>query len=147
MAFIIKDKKRDKVYHYEVTSYWDKEKKQPRQKRKYLGVEDEQGNVITPRKEVKIKKIQEYGGTYLLNELASECKLKEVLNEVYPEKSDEILNLVYFKILESSPYYLYKDWEESTYIPQGMCFTSQEASRFMMSLGEDEDRQNSFFSK
>lgn len=147
MVFIIKDKKRDKVYHYEVTSYWDKEKKQPRQKRRYLGVEDEQGNVITPRKEVKIKNIQEYGGTYLLNELAKECGLREVLNNVYPEASDEILNLVYFKILEMAPYYLYKDWGEKTYLPYGKSFTSQEASRFMQSLGEDESRQNRFFSE
>jgi len=37
MSYIVEQKIKGKICLYEVTSYWDKEKKQPRQKRKYLG--------------------------------------------------------------------------------------------------------------
>ena len=41
MSFIYEQKIKGKVYLYKSTSYWDKEKKQPRQKRVYLGKKDE----------------------------------------------------------------------------------------------------------
>ena len=147
MSFIVKQRKNGKIYHYEATNYWDKEKKQSRQKRRYLGVEDENGEVKTPRKEIIIKRNQEYGVTYLLNALAEECKLKKVLKEIYPESYQDLLNLVFFKISTSSPYYLYKDWSESVYLPSGHGMTSQDASRFMIGIGDDEDRQTRFFRK
>ena len=44
------DKKRGVKYAYESVSYWDKEKKQPRSKRKYLGkVDPETGEIITSK--------------------------------------------------------------------------------------------------
>ena len=44
------DKKTGTKYAYESISYWDKEKKQPRSKRKYLGkVDPETGNIIPSR--------------------------------------------------------------------------------------------------
>lgn len=46
------DKKTGIKYAYESTSYWDKEKKQPRSKRKYLGkVDPETGEIIPCKKE------------------------------------------------------------------------------------------------
>lgn len=46
------DKKTGIKYAYESTSYWDKEKKQPRSKRKYIGkVDPETGEIIPCRKE------------------------------------------------------------------------------------------------
>lgn len=44
------DKKTGAKYAFESVSYWDKEKKQPRSKRKYLGkVDPETGNIIPSR--------------------------------------------------------------------------------------------------
>ena len=42
MSYIVeqKNKRNNRVYVYEVFGYWDKEKQQSRQKRKYLGVKD-----------------------------------------------------------------------------------------------------------
>ena len=46
------DKKTGIKYAYESTSYWDKEKKQPRSKRTYIGkVDPETGEIIPSRKE------------------------------------------------------------------------------------------------
>ena len=36
MSYIIEQRIGNHTYLYEVESYWDREKKQPRQKRKYL---------------------------------------------------------------------------------------------------------------
>ncbi len=45
------DKKTGIKYAYESTSYWDKDKKQPRSKRKYLGkVDPETGDIIPSRR-------------------------------------------------------------------------------------------------
>lgn len=48
MSSIIHVKSKDgrRVYVYESTSYWDKEKKAPRSKRKLLGRLDENGNIV-----------------------------------------------------------------------------------------------------
>ena len=44
------DKKTGAKYAFESTSYWDKDKKQPRSKRKYLGkVDPETGEIIPTR--------------------------------------------------------------------------------------------------
>lgn len=44
------DKKTGTKYAFESISYWDKDKKQPRSKRKYLGkVDPETGNIIPSR--------------------------------------------------------------------------------------------------
>lgn len=45
------DKKSGIKYAYESISYWDKEKKQPRSKRRYIGrVDPETGEIITSRR-------------------------------------------------------------------------------------------------
>ena len=49
------DKKTGVKYAYESTSYWDKDKKQPRSKRKYIGkVDPETGEIISSRRRKNI---------------------------------------------------------------------------------------------
>ena len=61
------DKKTRIKYAYESTSYWDKEKKQPRSKRKYLGkVDPETGEIIPCRKEDNPIRISEDNATEIV---------------------------------------------------------------------------------
>ncbi len=61
------DKKTGIKYAYESTSYWDKEKKQPRSKRKYLGkVDPETGEIIPCRKEDNPLRISEEDATEIV---------------------------------------------------------------------------------
>ena len=54
------DKKTGTKFAYESVSYWDKEKKQPRSKRKYLGkVDPETGEIIPSRSSAAPIKITE----------------------------------------------------------------------------------------
>ena len=82
MASIIKklDKQTGVTYVYESESYWDKEKKQPRSKRKLIGKIDEQTGEIVPtsgrkgRKRKELTQIPQTAGTdgNTLNALCAE---------------------------------------------------------------------------
>jgi hypothetical protein len=50
MSYIVEQRIGNHTYLYEVESYWDREKKQPRQRRKYLGKKDpETGKPFRPQ--------------------------------------------------------------------------------------------------
>lgn len=69
------DKKTGIKYAYESTSYWDKEKKQPRSRRKYLGkVDPDTGEIIPSRREDAPIKISEADAAELI-------KLRTILTE------------------------------------------------------------------
>lgn len=55
----LKDKRSGTVYVYESESYWDKEKGQPRNKRKLIGKLDEDGNIVPTEKSGRKKKEQQ----------------------------------------------------------------------------------------
>src|SRR5271157_4400843 len=68
MSYIVKQKIHGKIYAYEAENSWDPEKKQARQKRRYLGVWDESTGQIIPKtveRDVKTTKI--FGSPYLLD--------------------------------------------------------------------------------
>ncbi len=66
MSYIIEQKNKGRIYLYKVFSYWDKDKKQARQKRTYIGPKD-------AKKKPAIKQIisnivhRNYGNVFLLN--------------------------------------------------------------------------------
>jgi hypothetical protein len=68
MSYTIEQKIGNHTYLYEVESYWDPEKKQPRQRRKYLGKKDpESGHLVRPRTRGAPRLCKDYGQVYLLN--------------------------------------------------------------------------------
>ena len=73
------DKKTGAKFAYESVSYWDKEKKQPRSKRKYLGkVDPETGEIIPSRSSNAPIKISEADASEIirLQTLVEEQELK-----------------------------------------------------------------------
>ena len=68
MSYIIEQKVKQKTYVYQVDSYWDKDKKQPRQRRTYLGRKDEiTGEIVTTQKSSKPKGSYSFGSLYFLH--------------------------------------------------------------------------------
>ncbi|MDP2815782.1 MAG: hypothetical protein Q8O19_03790, partial [Rectinemataceae bacterium] len=70
MAFVRYRKSGKQEYAYEVTSYWDKEKKRCRQKVKYLGVVvDKKYGIFEKRlqKKYAVKLFLDFGDSHLVN--------------------------------------------------------------------------------
>ena len=53
MSYIVEQKINGRIYLYQVESFWDKERKQARQKRKYIGPKERIYKVSEPRSEAK----------------------------------------------------------------------------------------------
>ena len=88
MSYIVERKVNGNIYRYEIESYWDKDKKQPRQRSKYLG----------PKEKAITKKIKKalglsvskcYGNIFLLFIIisAKENLLKEDVLLFYRNKA------------------------------------------------------------
>lgn len=144
MSYIIEKKQGNQIYLYKVESYWDKEKKQARQKRKYLGKK------IKEQVEEKEQKIayeaKDYGQIYLMKNLAKEIKLEEILKEIYPEEYQQIMELVYYEITEGNPLYLYENWKETTSLSYDT-IKRENIWRLIENIGSKEDRKYKFYSK
>ena len=89
MSYTVIQKIRNNYYLYEVTSEWDPETKKSRQKRKYIGKCDEQGNLITNGEGPVISK--DLGEYFLLFQIARDCGLWDALCEVYGIDTAKIL--------------------------------------------------------
>ena len=73
MTYLVKQKIRGRIYAYEAENFWDPEKKQSRQKRRYLGVWDESTSQIIPKTaERDVKATKSFGPAYLLNSIGDE---------------------------------------------------------------------------
>jgi len=140
MSFIIKQKIKNQVYLYQVESYWDKEKKQPRQKRVYLGKKGLKTKEIISPKKVKISTsytCKEYGSFYFLNEISKKIGLTKILKEIFINDWEKILTCAFFEICEGKPLYLCNAWLGNTYNEFIKDLPSQRISELLKQLGED----------
>lgn len=146
MSYRINQRIGKHVYVYEAESYWDPEKKQPRQKRKYIGKKDPvTGEVSTPRKGFTPRMARDYGHIYLLCHMARRIGLPEVLKDAFPEVSEELLFLSLYQVLEAKPLYLCKPWAEMTHLEEPLVLSSQRISRLLEEIGTREDLRDNFF--
>jgi transposase len=145
MSYTVEQSKNGKIYVYEVESYWDKEKKQARQKRKYLGRKDKlTGKIKTKKKQIPTGSYN-VGGLYFLKEISKQSQLLKVLKKVFPEEYEKILHLSFFKIIKREPYYFYHNWCEESYVSKSNTSSSIDISEFLSRLGQDEKTIEIFF--
>ena len=143
MSYIIEQKIKGKIYLYKVESYWDKEKKQPRQKRVYIGPKDKSASASVKSKPTRLIS-KNYGNVYLLNEVVKRIGLDSVLKSCYPDLYKEILALTYFEIMESSPSYLFPYWLDEQDIKQVKKLYSPDISELYDTLGRDQESRKNF---
>jgi transposase len=142
MSFRVEQKVGKHIYLYEVESYWDKEKKQPRQKRTYLGKKDPQtGELVSTQRGYRSL---DYGPFYFLNEISKKTDVQLLLKQVFPDTWAEILHCVFFEISEKKPLYLCKPWLECTYHEPRMDLSSQRISELLHELGRQERERFAF---
>ncbi|MGB3976220.1 MAG: IS1634 family transposase, partial [bacterium] len=138
-----KQKSGKNIYIYEVESYWDPDKKSPRQRRRYIGKLDPHTNeIITPRKSLNPRRSRHFGAIYLLKQVSS-C-LMEKLKRIFHEKAIDIFNLAAYQLCEAQPFNHFKSWLESTYIDEFNCVSSQDISRFLKALGRSDQQCRQF---
>jgi len=142
MSFRIEQKVGKHIYLYEVESYWDKGKKQPRQKRTYLGKKDPQsGEVISTQKGYRSL---DYGTYYFLNAISKKTDVQLLLRQIFPDTWQEILHCVFFEISEKKPLYLCKGWLECTYHEPPTDLSSQRISELLHEIGRQEKERFDF---
>ena len=115
MSFIVEQEIKGQIYIYLSTAYWDKDKKQARQKRICLGKKDlKTGNIIPAKKNTKPESCKDYGNFYLLYNIAKKIGLTEALKDIFYNTWDQILTYAFCDVSERTPMYLCRLWIEST---------------------------------
>ena len=161
MAAIVyqKDKRSGLTYAYESISYWDKEKKQSRAKRKLIGRLDEATGDIVPtdgrnRKEKKVtvpkpgpvpaEKISRsfYGATYLLDAIGEKLGITRDLKACFPDHYQQMLSVAYYLVLEDhNPLYRFEKWSQLHKHPWGKNIPSQRSSDLFAAITEANRQQ------
>ena len=152
------DKRSGITYVYESTSYWDKEKKQPRSKRKLIGRLDPatgeviptdgrgkrrgQTNLDNPAKRGPVPVMQTerlfYGATYLFDQIGIETGVTADLKTCFPATYKQILSIAYYLILEDqNPLFRFKKWAKLHRHPYGKDIPSQRSTELFQSITED----------
>ena len=138
MSSIVRVTKNNQVYLYESRSYWDKEKKAPRTKMIYLGKENPATKEITPPgKQWTPRVSRDYGNIFVLEKIATQLGLSEILRDAFPAEWEKLLSCVFFEVSEGKPLYLCGTWLESTYTNLVDRLPSQRISELIKSVGEN----------
>ncbi len=148
------NKKTGVTYVYSVESYWDKEKKAPRNKQVCLGKLDKAtGEIIPSQRKVKAAKkgalagvtaeTRVAGPAMLLDKLAIDTGLASIVKRCFPQLHEEMMSLVYFIVEKGLPLSRSESWSIGHLHPYGESIVSQRISELLLAIRED-DRQKFF---
>ena len=146
------NKKTGVTYVYSVQSYWDKDKKSPRNKQVCLGkLDKETGEIIPSRRTAKIAErassvpgvtasARVAGPSLLLEKLAQETGLASIVKRCFPDLHGEIMSLVHFIVQKGLPLSRSEPWSLGHLHPAEGLLASQRVSELLLRITED-DRQ------
>jgi len=159
LAYQGKQKINGKTYVYQAIAMWDKNKKHSKQKRIYIGHEDESGNFIpnknyrqsnTPNPDEVVQSslpsiitTKDYGDVHLLRHIAAETGLSSVLEAVFPNCHNDIFGCAMHLVINNSALHLCKQWAESAWNIDETKLSSQRISELLQVL--DENSQLNFY--
>ena len=154
MAFTtIHTKKDGKKYVYSVESYWDKEKKAPRNKQVCLGrLDEETGEVVPSSRKTNQEdfapgitaKTMTIGPSAILEKIARDSGLESILKRSFPNTWQQILSLSFFLVQKGLPLSRCETWSVSNKHPFGEAISSQYVSKLLAAINKDD--QQRFFS-
>jgi len=146
------------VYAYESISYWSKEKKQSRARRKLLGQVDPTTKEIIPTRkrgtggDPKTKEASGsdsltfpfsasrhfYGATYLFDAIGEKLGITEDLKKCFPDTYQQLLSTAYYLILEDkNALSRFPKWSALHQHPYGKNILSQRSSELFSSITEE----------
>ena len=140
-------------YVYKDYPYWDKDKKQNRHRREYIGKLGQDGRFIPNKKYISRQDNAAekedaatsitpacrsyYGATYLLDEISKLTGIQEDLQACFPGNCKMLMSLAYYLVLESdSPLYRFPRWAHDHPHPWGEILTSQRISEMLLNIPE-----------
>jgi transposase len=166
MSYKIEQKINGRIYVYEVESYWDKEKKQARQRRRYICPKERVYETSKSKaEEVKIEVEQKiepenrlhgkpsnfisktYGDVFLINHLQKTLGITDILKDEFDDNYKEMLALSAFMIAEPSSSYLFPYWHEEHYLENIKKLHSQDLSELYEYIGRHEGERVEFQKK
>ncbi|MBU4486670.1 MAG: IS1634 family transposase [Candidatus Delongbacteria bacterium] len=151
----MKNKNTGITYVYESVSYWDKEKKQPRNKRKCIGKIDPISGAIIPSKKAegteKTTQVNQsapmqlqsckrsfYGATYLFDSIGNKLGIINDLKICFPDTYKQILSIAYYLIMEDrNPMSRFTKWALTHSHPFGKDIPSQRSSELFGLITEN----------
>jgi len=138
----------NRKYAYEVTSYWDVEKKKPRQKVKYIGAVDDKGKILKKKISCHEEKlILDFGDTYLLYEFIKKTNLANTIDDIFGDNAKKLLTLICYRICQSGAMSYARLWYEGNicrFLFPDIDISSQRISDFLRMIG-NEQIQREFF--
>ncbi|CAJ36736.1 transposase (IS4) [Methanocella arvoryzae MRE50] len=143
-SFVQVRKRGGQEYLYEVTPYYDKEKKQIRQTVKYLGKNVDGKPVKVRETAKKPRRALSYGEFQPLLKIVEELGLKEILQDELPDRDVKTALLLAFnRVLRPVSMRNVESWYEASYLSEQSEFrdlqtTSQRLSEFLERIGESD---------
>ena len=150
-----RNKKTGATYVYSVQSYWDKEKKAPRNKQVYLGKLNPDTGELIPSVKRKprragtqpvdnmpptIANTRVAGPHLLLQKIAADTGLGVILRKAFPALHEQIMSIVHFIVQKGLPLSRSESWSTTHLHPFGDSIASQRVSELLRAITED-DRQ------
>lgn len=150
MTFVRYRKSGKQEYAYEVTPYWDKEKKRCRQKVKYLGVVVDKKNKVFEKRMLKKmsteKVILDFGDSHLVNQILGKSGYVDLIGKVFGD-SDTLLALVTYRLCHNAAMMHAQTWLDGNYarlLYGNAEVSSQRISDFLKGMGEEETQRRFF---
>jgi len=138
------------TYLYSVESYWDKEKKAPRNKQTCLGRYNEETGELTPSARKARTALRAaaapgvtasakvYGPYLLMEKFAKETGLASAIKKVFPDIDKALLSLVFFITQKGLPLSRCAGWSQSNKHPFEQSVSSQHVSRILDRITESD---------
>lgn len=152
MAFVRYQKSGKQEYAYEVTPYWDKEKKRCRQKVKYLGVVVDKKNKVFEKRMLKKmsteKVILDFGDSHFVNQVLQKSGYVDLIGKVFGgDQTDTLLALVTYRLCHNAAMMHAQAWLDGNYarlLYKNAEVASQRISDFLRAMGGEETQRRFF---
>lgn len=141
----VTNKKTGVTYVYESISYWDKEKKQSRNKRVCIGKLDPHTKEFIASKRLKPEKTEPttiasaevIGPSLILNATTTELGLDKLLKSCFPDTHKQILTMAYYLVVDGRALSHCETWCKSHAPWMTQSLASQRISEIMTSINFD----------
>lgn len=142
------NKKTGVTYVYEVASFWDKAKKQARNKQVCIGKLDSSTGAFLPSKRLAPEQAaardpavtasaEIVGQSIVLNAITEKIGLEKLLKSCFPDQYQQILTMAYYLVSRGDPLSQCEAWSKSHAQPFGKQLTSQRMSEVLCSITID----------